>query len=114
AGDQRWYVVFEDTDSGRALLDAAQRVLASAGATVTGALGVEPGRALYTDVIDAAEGAGATAVMLLLGPRDQIPFVAQTSGSLGDLIVVPYPYQVTQTRDYLAAETNVGGLGLPR
>lgn len=114
AGDASWYVVYEETDQGRGLRDVALRMLDAAGAEVVGSVGVEPGRALYADVASDAVGAGATALMLLLGPRDQIPFLAQTSAALGGLTVVPYPHQVTQTRDYLAAETNLVGRGLPR
>lgn len=114
AGQQRWFVVHEESGAGRALRGLALEVLSATGAEVVGDAATEPGQALYRDVVETARSAGATAIMLLLGPRDQIPFVAQTSGSAPGLMVVPFPHQVTQTREFLAAEANLTGAGLAR
>ncbi|HEX7000356.1 MAG TPA: quinoprotein dehydrogenase-associated putative ABC transporter substrate-binding protein [Trueperaceae bacterium] len=114
AGEQRWYVIHEESESGRALRDLALEIVRGAGADVVGDASTVAGQALYRDVVSAAESAGATAIMLLLGPRDQIPFVAQANGFAAGLLVVPFPHQVTQTRDFLAAEVNLTGAGLTR
>jgi len=104
-GHRRWFIVYEDTGEGRALLERALRAIASRApeATVVGTAAVAVEQPVYVNELNAAEKSGADVILVLLRAVDQMAFLAQMGGLGLSIDVAPYPDPVTQTRDYLAA-----------
>ena len=104
-GGERWFIVYEDDVEGRTLqMRALEAIARQAGVEVVGSAAVVREQPSYIAELDTIQEADADTLLLLLGPRDQIGFLAQMQ-SVGptDMVVAPFPYPVTQTRDYLAA-----------
>ncbi|HEX7040953.1 MAG TPA: quinoprotein dehydrogenase-associated putative ABC transporter substrate-binding protein [Trueperaceae bacterium] len=114
-GVARWHVVRLEGPPWEGAAQAFRAAVASAGGEVVGETVVAEAQPLYLDALEAAERAGAEAVFLLVGAADQVAFLAQAVGSGLDLRVVPYPEEVTLSRDYVAAARRLGrGAGAER
>lgn len=102
---RRWFVVHVDDEEGRALQEQAQAAVErrGEGGEVVGTATVVTEQASYVGVLDEVRRSGANAILLLVGPRDQIGFLAQQESVGPPVVVAPYPHAVTQTRDYLSA-----------
>jgi len=104
-GSRRWFVLHEDNERGRAM---QRRVLTSVarhgeGGEVVGAAGAIVEQPFYFEEMDQAARAGADTVLVLLSAVDQIAFLAQMETGQLDVLAVPFPTAIAQTRDYLAA-----------
>ncbi|MCC6311524.1 MAG: quinoprotein dehydrogenase-associated putative ABC transporter substrate-binding protein [Trueperaceae bacterium] len=114
-GYARWFVVYEETGEGTELRDAALGALATApGAALVGSAGVVTGRPDYGPVLEEVRRSGADLVLVLVNAPDQIAFLAQQESVGPHVAALPYPYPVTQTRDFLGAmrlRADAQGLG---
>lgn len=109
-GLERWFIVHEASELGAMLHDEAVRVLdASSGVFIVGSAVVQSEQPTYAAELEAAAEAGADVILLLTGPRDHIPFLAQHRSHGGAIPVLTFPHQVTQTRDFLATLRSVVG-----
>lgn len=104
-GHHRWFIVYEDTGEGRALLKRALSAIASRApeATVVGTAALAVEQPVYLNELNTAEKSGADVILVLLRAVDQMAFLAQMSGLGLSIDVAPYPDPITQTRDFLAA-----------
>lgn len=104
AGAAEFFVVHEESEEGRSRLAIAEALLASTdGAALVGRAAVAPEQPTYVAEVETAEELGADAILLLVDPRDQIPFLAQHRTAGATTRVAAYPHPATQTRDFLAA-----------
>lgn len=114
-GYARWYVVYEETGEGTELRDAALAALGAVpGAVLAGATGVITGQPDYGPVFEAVRRSGADLILVLVNAPDQIAFLAQEESVGPHVAALPYPYPVTQTRDFLGAmrvRADAQGLG---
>lgn len=101
-GASQWFIVHEDSADGNAYADAFEAAVQEfgSGAVVTGSAAVTAATPYFGSVLAEAEGK-ADAVAVLLDPRDQLSFMAQSATA--SIVVAVYPHSVTQSRDYLAA-----------
>lgn len=114
-GAQRWYVVAEEGAEGNALLASAEHLLVAQGDTLVGSRLVIPERPVYFDLFSEIEAGAVDAVMVLLGPVDQLTFIGQAQDAGLDALLAPFPDPITQTRDFLAASARYGvGVDVPR
>lgn len=103
-GEQRWFIVYENSAEGTARHERALDALAKASGTeVVGSAAVDLEQPTYIPELNAVEAAGADAVLLLVKAADQIAFLSQLNALGLELTVAPFPDPVTQTRDFLAA-----------
>ena len=103
-GQQDWYVIHDDGDDWTALAEWSQAAIEGLpDSDVVGVVEVPQGKPSYHQEFREIGESGADAVLLLLGPRDQLAFLAQFSTSGLDLPVATFPGPVTQTREFLAA-----------
>lgn len=113
-GVNRWFVVYEETDSGEVLLDVALKLLAEKpGAEIVGQVGVVVEQPTYYNELYDARDAGADAVLLLTHAVDQVAFLSQMAVVFPVGAAASYPDPVTQTRDFLgAARVRYDAMGL--
>src|SRR5690606_3507931 len=103
-----WFVVHLQGESGSALSDLAQQLITDNGDRVVGSAGVELNTPSYRGVTDAIDASAAEAVMVLLPAAEQLTFMGQYQDLGGESLLAPYPYLVTQTRNFLAATLQYG------
>lgn len=103
-----WFVVHLQGESGSALSDLAQQLITDNGDRVVGSAGVELNTPSYRGVTDAIDASAAEAVMVLLPAAEQLTFMGQYQDLGGEALLAPYPYLVTQTRNFLAATLQYG------
>lgn len=101
--NQTWYLVYEDGAAGQALMESASRIVAAAGDSVVGSVALERLRPTYFDLFPAIAATGADAVMVMLHAGDQLTFMGQFEDAGQTALLAPFPDQVTQTRNFLAA-----------
>lgn len=118
AGDDaalNWFVVHLDDDGGRSMLDAATAAIEAAGDTLTGSAAVVLNSPSYFQQFASIEGAETDAVIVVLPAAEQLTFMGQFEDAGGEAVLAPYPYPVTQTRNFLAASADYGvALEVPR
>uniref|UniRef100_UPI0003695ED4 ABC transporter substrate-binding protein n=1 Tax=Calidithermus timidus TaxID=307124 RepID=UPI0003695ED4 len=104
AGLRRWFVVYPDSDEGKALyrraLEALQR---QPGSGEVGRVAVRLGQADYTAVIQEIRRASPEGVLLLLDAQDQLAFLGQYELESPQAQIVAFPDPITQTRNFLIA-----------
>lgn len=100
----RWFIVSEATAEGARLLRSATRAVAGVTqAAVVGTAEVPVGAPDYGPTLAKARRSEADLVLLLLNAPDQIAFLAQQQSIGPHIAVAPFPFQVTQARDFLGA-----------
>ena len=110
-----WFVVHVDDDEGAAMAALALRTVEAAGDLTVGTAAVDPQAPTYQGLFPDIEAAGTDAVMVILPAAAQLTFLGQYRDAGGQARLAPYPYPVTQTRNYLAASIDYGvGAALPR
>jgi len=104
-GVRRWFIVYEDSDWGRRLLDRATAAVSrfGGGAEVAGSDAVFPEQPVYESEARAAVGLEADAILLLINEIDQQYFSGQQQDFGVELPTYGFPTVVSQTRDYIAA-----------
>ncbi|MEJ2668321.1 MAG: ABC transporter substrate-binding protein [Deinococcales bacterium] len=103
-GKKRWFIVYYDTATGRAMKDRALMAVKKVpGATVVGSAAVPAGSPYYQPQFEQIKSARADAVLSLLGAVDQITFEGELQSIGPHIAVAAYPDPVSQTRDYLGA-----------
>lgn len=103
-GKKRWFIVYEDSEEGKARYERALNALRKEiGIDVAGSVAVGLEQPSYIPELNAIEAAGADAILLLVQASDQVTFLAQLNALGLELAVAPFPDPVTQTRDFLAA-----------
>lgn len=104
-GARKWFVVHEDNPRGAAMQRRALRAMTNhgAGGELVGAAATEIEQPFYFNEMDQAQRSGADAVLVLLSAVDQIAFFAQMETAELDVLGVPFPMAIAQTRDYVAA-----------
>lgn len=104
-GHRRWFVVYEDSDQGRDLGQAATRAIAKRGrgGEQVGAGASVVKQPLYGNEMDAIIESGADSILLLLDEADQIAFLAQMESYRVDVPAMPYPVALAQSRNYIAS-----------
>ncbi len=116
ADHRRWFLVYEDTDDGKALQRRAMRAIerhGAGGATVGGAA-VEREQPVYVNEVNLLDHVGSDVVLLLLPAIDQIAFLNQME-TLGVMTpALTFPDVVSQTRDYIAAARFQSEINNPR
>lgn len=112
AAFRRWYYVYPDTESGRALYERARFALTERhfGAEEVGSAAVAENEQDFTGVLSSVRDAGAEVVMLLTDPVSQLSFLGEYDNTDLTAEVAGFPDATTQTRTFLAASTN----GAPR
>ena len=102
---RRWFVIYEDTEEGNALMQRAKVALdrAGNGLEIAGAAAVPREKSIYNDELEAAGQADADVFVLMLDAADQIAFLAQQESLNSHLPSLAFPSTVTQTRDYIAS-----------
>lgn len=114
-GHERWFVVYEETGEGTELRDAALAALAATpDAVLAGSTGVMTGQPDYGPVLEEVRRSGADLILVLVNAPDQIAFLAQEESVGPHVAALPYPFPVTQTRDFLGAmrvRADAQGLG---
>ena len=110
-----WFVVHLEDERGAALSGLAQRLIAANGDLVAGSADVALNTPTYGAVVDEISASAAEAILVLLPAAEQLTFMGQYDDFGGDAILAPYPYIVTQTRNFLAATLEYGiTASLPR
>lgn len=110
-----WYLVHEETTAGAALASGAVSAIEAHGDTVVGTVALERLRPTYFDLFPAIEESGADVVMVMLHAGDQLTFMGQFEDAGRSAILAPFPDQVTQTRNFLAAVADYRiGVDVPR
>lgn len=100
-GVEDWFVVYEDSPAGEALMEHLEASLQSKQASdMVGAVAVEASRMVYLDVIDQVTASDVDAVLLALAPEDQDAFLSQYP-SEGAARVALVPRSRAQTREFL-------------
>ena len=104
-GYRRWFVVHEDTAEGEALSRRAVDAVArhGDGGESVGAASAQANESFYGPQLQAAETAGADAIILALNEIDQVVFVAQQESVRVTIPVIPFPLANAQTRDYIVS-----------
>ncbi len=104
-GQKRWFVVHEDNDAGKRLLQRATKSIATfgAGGTVVASAAVKREAPAYINELNAAGRSGADVFLMLLNGSDQIAFLGNMDDMGLPAAVVALPDAVTQTRDYIVS-----------
>lgn len=112
---QTWYLVHEDNPAGLALARSATEAITAHGDDVVGSVALERLRPTYFDLFPAIEASGADVVLVMLHAGDQLTFMGQFEDAAAPGLLAPYPQQVTQTRNFLAAIADYRiGVDVPR
>jgi branched-chain amino acid transport system substrate-binding protein len=112
-GRERWFVVYEDSPTGEALLQRASKAIGSrGGGEVVGSAATIVEQPVYAGEIAAIGDSGADVVLVLLDPPDQIAFVSQLQSLGAEAEVALFPHPVTQTRDFIAATQDAAAGGV--
>lgn len=104
SGKDRWFLVAEESEEGRELLELARQTLAAAGEGVqeVGVAEIPPGPGSQGEALQSAAQAEPDVVLLLLAPQDQEYLLSQYQLYGLEAPVTGLPHPVMQTRDYLA------------
>jgi len=106
AGARRWFVVHADDEESALRLEAARDAVArhGCGGEIVGVAAVEALLPTYVDVFGEVGARDADAILLMVGPSDQIAFGGQARQFGVEAQIAALAGPVAQTRDYLAAE----------
>lgn len=109
AGDDvDWFLVYLNDEAGRSLGGAAAATLTAMGEPIVGSIPVMRQDPTFTEAYAALSASGAKAVLVMLPAVEQLVFMGGYRDFGGEAILAPFPFQVTQTRNYLAASAEYG------
>jgi ABC-type branched-subunit amino acid transport system substrate-binding protein len=98
-GKQKWFIVYADSDEGKALYQRAKTVMGNKGEDV-GNAEIATGPHAYNDVFAQIRKVKPDAVLLLLDPADQDFFLGQYQSFKLAFPITGFPFQVAQARDF--------------
>ena len=113
---RRYFVVYEDTEGGRALHTRMVKALQrhAPGGQVVASAAVKQEQAVYYNEFNLAERENVDLILLLIGSVDQIAFLAQEENSGLEIPSLVYPDLIGQTRDYIATARSLAPVNNPR
>lgn len=116
SGFRRWFLVYPDSEEGRALYARAHKALLQRhfGAQEIGQAALAPARPQFKGTLEAIAKARPDVVLLLLDAAAQLDFLSQYETMELSAGVTGFPYPETQTRSFFAASrsrANKAGTG---
>ncbi len=103
-----WFVVQVDEPGGEELGRTAVETLYTLGERVVDGIAVARGDPTFESAYRRLAESGANAVVVILPPEDQLVFMGGYRDRGGEALLAPYPYDATQTRNFLAASAEYG------
>lgn len=110
AGDEPldWFVVHLNEPEGVELGRTAVETLHALGERVVDGIAVERTDPTFDGAYRRIAESGATAVLVILPPTEQLVFMGGYQDRGGQALLAPYPDDAAQTRNYLAANVEYG------
>ncbi len=101
ASEQRWFIVYENTDEGKARYERAVSAVEKTNGDIAGEAEVAPQQFVYNEIFDTLQNISPDIVLLLLNAQDQEFFLSQYESAGFEFPITGFPETIMQTRDFL-------------